>query len=181
MWEKTPIAGLLIHSPKIFSDERGYFLERFRTLQHPELPIQFPQVNQSRSVPGVLRGLHIQMKPMQGKFVSVIRGKIWDVAVDLRKTSSTFGKHFAMELDDTKNQMLWIPEGFAHGFSVTGNEPADVIYFTSSIYTPAFDRGIRWNDTRLNISWPVENPILSPKDSALPSFDDFLRENEVLL
>lgn len=181
MWEKTPISGLLIHNPKVFSDERGFFLERFRTLQHPELPIQFPQVNQSRSLPNVLRGLHIQMNPMQGKFVSVIRGKIWDVAVDLRKNSPTFGKYFAMELNDEKNQMLWIPEGFAHGFCVMGKEPADVLYFTSSIYAPASDRGIRWDDAELNINWPVQKPILSNKDSLLPSFRDFYQSNEALL
>jgi len=121
------------------------------------------------------------MNPMQAKFVSVIRGRIWDVAVDLRKNSSTFGKQFALELNDTKNQMLWIPEGFAHGFCVIGDEPADVIYFTSSIYTPTTDRGIRWNDSHFRISWPVQEPILSPKDSSLPSFEDFLKENEAFL
>lgn len=178
MWEKTPLDGVWLHTPKIFPDERGFFLERFRADMHPSIPKLFPQINQSRSVPGVLRGLHIQMNPMQGKFISVIRGKIWDVAVDLRKHSSTFGQTYSVELDDVKNQMLWIPEGFAHGFCVIGKENADVVYFTSAIYNPATDRGIHWQDPDLNISWPLKNPVLSVKDQQLPSFADFVKTNK---
>jgi dTDP-4-dehydrorhamnose 3,5-epimerase len=181
MWEKTPLEGVWLHTPKVFPDDRGFFLERFRTEMHPSVPNFFPQINQSRSLPRVLRGLHIQMEPMQGKFISVVRGKIWDVAVDLRLNSNTFGKSYAVELDDQKNQMLWIPEGFAHGFCVLGEESADVVYLTSAIYTPSTDRGIHWQDPELNIAWPIKDPILSSKDQQLPGFSAFVKGNQAML
>jgi dTDP-4-dehydrorhamnose 3,5-epimerase len=172
--ERVGISGLAILTPKTYPDERGFFLERFKADSIPIdcMPSTFPQVNQSRSYPHVLRGLHFQTNPAQGKLVSVTRGKIWDVAVDLRRSSSTFGKHFSLELNDTENRMLWIPEGFAHGFCVLGEKDADVIYFTSSIFNPNTDGGYRWNDPDLQIPWPITNPVVSEKDRALPLLRD---------
>lgn len=170
----TPIPGLILIEPKIFRDERGFFQERFRTDRFSELGITEPLVqdNHSRSVPNALRGLHFQTNPNQGKLVGVVRGKIWDVAVDIRKNSPTFGKHYSVELSDENGLQLWVPFGFAHGFCVLGTEPADVIYKVTGYYNAKTDNGFRWDDPSVGVKWPVKNPLLSPKDCVLPLLKD---------
>jgi dTDP-4-dehydrorhamnose 3,5-epimerase len=166
------LRGLVLIELVVRKDARGFFAERFHAGKFEELglPTQFAQDNHSRSVPGVLRGLHFQHTPAQGKLVGVIKGRIWDVAVDLRRDSRTFGKHSAMELSDANGRLLWIPPGFAHGFCVLGEEPADVVYSVDSFYNPEGEGGILWNDPDLAIAWPVKNPIVSRKDQWLGSF-----------
>jgi dTDP-4-dehydrorhamnose 3,5-epimerase len=131
------------------------------------------QDNHSRSIPRVLRGIHFQKNPDQGKLVGALSGKIWDVAIDLRKTSPTFGKSFSLELSDQNGLLLWIPGGFGHGFCVLGEEPADVLYKVDHVYNPKTEGGIMWSDSDLNVKWPVENPIISEKDLKLMSFKEY--------
>lgn len=168
--EETPLSGLKVITLDTFKDQRGFFIERFNPARFESLglPTLFYQDNHSRSVPGVLRGLHFQTDPQQGKLVSCLRGRIWDVAVDIRADSPTFKKYFGIELNDENSRVLWIPEGFAHGFCVLGNEPADVLYKTTTPYNPKTDTGILWNDPSLSIRWPIENPMVSDKDRKLP-------------
>lgn len=170
----TPLAGLILVEPKIFGDERGFFQERYRLDKFAELGITetLVQDNHSRSAPRVLRGLHFQTNPNQGKLVGVVRGKIWDVVVDIRKNSPTFGKYFSTELSDKNGLQLWVPFGFAHGFCVLGEEPADVIYKVTGYYNAKTDNGFSWNDPTVKVQWPIDNPILSAKDSALPLLKD---------
>ena len=137
--------------------------------------VHFVQDNHSCSNPGVLRGLHFQKRVPQGKLVSCIHGAIFDVAVDLRKNSATFGHSFGTELSAKNGKMLWIPKGFAHGFCVLGSESADVYYKVDEKYSPQDDSGIIWNDEQLKIQWPISIPQLSTKDAQLPSFEDFLK------
>lgn len=165
----TPIAGLLIFEPRIFPDSRGLFTERFKASVFKEQGVGgFVQDNFSRSKPAVLRGLHFQTEPPQGKFVSCLRGRIWDVAVDLRKGSPTFGKYFGVELSGENLKSLWIPAGFAHGFCVLGDEEADVYYKCTGEFNAATDGGVRWNDPAFGIEWPLKDPIVSEKDQKLP-------------
>lgn len=174
--ESGPIEGLKIVRLKLFHDSRGFFTERFHQsgFEQAGLPWQFVQDNHSRSLPGVLRGLHFQHTPSQGKLVGVIRGRIWDVAVDVRPHSSTFGKHHALELNDRNGLLFWIPEGFAHGFCVLGDEPADVFYKVDRHYSPGGDVGIRFDDPDIQIPWPIQDPILSDRDRALPSWSTYV-------
>ena len=167
---KTHIDGLFGIELKVFRDERGLFTERYHSEKFKELGIteNFVQDNYSRSSPGVLRGLHMQLDPPQGKLVGVTRGKIWDLAVDLRPGSKTYGQHSALELSDENAILFWIPAGFAHGFYVLGNEPADVMYKVTGHYNPKTEKGFRWNDPKLNIRWPDTNPQVSARDAALP-------------
>ena len=165
----TSIPDLLVIEPKVFGDERGFFYESFNQEAFNKttgLNEVFVQDNHSHSMQGVLRGLHYQMPPKaQGKLVRVTRGAVWDVAVDIRKKSSTFGKWIGIELTEHNHKQLWIPRGFAHGFIVT-SESADFIYKTSDYYSQADERCISWNDPMLDIHWPKNiNPILSNKDS----------------
>ncbi|MFN0120584.1 MAG: dTDP-4-dehydrorhamnose 3,5-epimerase [Blastocatellia bacterium] len=180
MIPKPAIDGLMLLQNKVFPDERGFFVERFHELRFREhgLYTSFIQDNHSRSVPGVIRGLHYQYNPPQGKLVGVIRGRILDVAVDLRPESPTYGQHEGIELSDENGLMLWIPPGFAHGFCVLGHEPADVLYKVDGVWNAACEGGILWNDQDLNIAWPVENPIVSGKDQQLPAFASY-RENPI--
>lgn len=166
------IAGLILVELEMHQDQRGFFVERFRQDLFTEagIPHHFVQDNHSRSAPGVLRGLHYQANPEQGKLVGVIRGRIWDVAVDLRPTSPTYGKYFGVELSDLNGRLLWIPSGFAHGFCVLGDEPADVFYKVDAPYHPTAERGIIWNDPELAIEWPIQNPIISARDQNLKKF-----------
>lgn len=172
---KTPLKDLLVVELDVHGDERGFFIERFQQEKFKELglPTDFSQDNHSRSTKGVLRGLHCQHTPPQGKLVGVIRGKIWDVAVDIRPSSETFGQHFAIELDDMNGKLLWVPAGFAHGFCVLSEGLTDVIYKTTAIYNPQGEEGIAWNDPEININWPVENPIISDKDKNQKSFEEY--------
>lgn len=169
------IEGLKIIELDVWKDNRGFFTERFQKnrFQAAGLPIDFPQDNHSRSFPKVLRGLHFQRDPAQGKLVGVVRGKIWDVAVDIRENSTTFGKHFGMEISGESGLMLWIPGGFAHGFCVLGEEPAEVSYKVDCLYNPKTDGGILWSDDELKIPWPIPNPIMSDRDRALPTFREW--------
>lgn len=171
----TPLSlpGLLLVELDLFADERGYFTERFnlRKLRELGLPeVAFCQDNCSRSLPGVLRGLHYQHDPPQAKLVTVTRGRILDVAVDIRPRSPTFGQHEAVELADEPPTTLWVPAGFAHGFCVLGDEPADVLYKVDTEYSPGGEGGIFWADPELAISWPITSPLLSDRDNQLPSF-----------
>lgn len=157
----------------LFKDSRGFFCERYHAEKFAALGLsmQFVQTNHSRSAPGVLRGLHFQHAPMQGKLVGVTRGRILDVAVDVRPGSPYFGQHVAIELSDDNAEMLWIPAGFAHGFCVLGHEPADVLYNTTATYNAAGESGIRLDDPALNIEWPIalNDAILSDRDLKQPT------------
>ena len=173
---KTEIPEVIIVKPKVFGDERGFFMETYKKSDFKKAGIDtdFVQDNHSKSVKGVLRGLHYQLEPKaQGKLVRCIRGKIFDVAVDIRKGSPTFGKWIGLELSEENKLMLWIPEGFAHGF-LTLSEEAEIVYKVSGAeYSPEHDRGIRWNDPDIGIKWPLEGePILSEKDRIAPLLKD---------
>ena len=171
----TAIAGVLILEPKVFGDERGFFLESFNQCAFDEAighHVDFVQDNQSRSQRGVLRGLHYQLPPhAQGKLVRVTSGRVFDVAVDMRRGSTTFGRWVGTELTAAAHQQLWIPPGFAHGFLVL-SESADFLYKTTDYYAPAAEGSVRWDDPRLSIEWPDPGgPIqLSDKDRSAPSF-----------
>jgi dTDP-4-dehydrorhamnose 3,5-epimerase len=168
-----PIEGLKLVELQIFHDVRGFFVERFSEEKFRELglPTQWAQDNHSKSLPGVLRGLHFQTgDTAQGKLVGVTRGRVFDVAVDIRKGSPTFGQHYAVELSDANGKLLWIPRGFAHGFCVVGGESADFMYKVDRKYSPGNDGGIIWNDPDLKINWPIESPLVSDKDTKLPTF-----------
>jgi dTDP-4-dehydrorhamnose 3,5-epimerase len=166
------IKGLALIELKVHGDPRGFFVERFQQdrFRSHGLPTHFVQDNHSRSAPGVLRGMHYQLQPSQGKLIGVIRGRIWDVAADIRPDSPTFGQHVGVELSDTNGRLLWIPPGFAHGFCVLGNEPADVLYKVDASYNAAGEGGISWNDPDLAIPWPLSNPTVSKRDQGLSSF-----------
>jgi len=176
---KMEISDVILIRPRVFADKRGFFMETFKKSDFEKMGIDvdFVQDNHSRSVKGVLRGLHYQLEPKaQGKLVRCIKGKIFDVAVDIRKGSPTFGKWVGVELSEENRLMLWIPKGFAHGF-LTLSDEAEIIYKVSgSEYAPEYDRSIRWDDPSINISWPLTGePVLSEKDSSAP----FLIEAEI--
>lgn len=169
----TLLPEVLILEPEVFADPRGFFLESFNQRDFEQaigLKTGFVQDNHSRSSKGVLRGLHYQFQRAQGKLIRVVRGRVFDVAVDVRPESPTFRKWTGSELDEDNHRQIWIPPGFAHGFLVL-SEFADVLYKTTEYYAPEFERSIRWNDPDLNIAWPtLEAPILSSKDSSAPFF-----------
>jgi dTDP-4-dehydrorhamnose 3,5-epimerase len=163
------IPGILLIQPKVFEDERGFFLESFQKRRFAEAGVdaEFVQDNHSKSYHGILRGLHYQIKQPQGKLLRVIAGEIYDVAVDIRKSSPTFGKWFGTYLSSENKQILWVPIGFAHGFYVISPE-AELLYKSTDYYLPEWERTIAWNDPTIGISWPLQSelPILSPKDKA---------------
>ena len=173
----TPFAGLKVVQLKIYHDNRGFFVERFnkKLFQDLGLPVDYFQDNHSLSSPSVIRGLHFQNNPSQAKLVGCLRGKILDVAVDIRHDSSTFGKYFSIELSAENGKLLFIPAGFAHGFAVLGAEPADVMYKVDNQFSKEGDGGIRFNDPDLKIDWQIANPIISDKDKNLPLFADYLK------
>ena len=164
---RTELADALILEPRVFQDARGFFLESYNRRTFSEavgLEVEFVQDNQSFSVRNVLRGLHYQIRQPQGKLVQVMAGEIFDVAVDLRRASPTFGKWAAVTLSGGSHRMFWIPAGFAHGFIVL-SEHAIVLYKTTDFYAPAHERTIVWNDPTLGIRWPLEGePIVADKD-----------------
>lgn len=174
--EKTTLEGAYLLKPKVFEDERGFFMETYskKVLEEAGIQADFVQDNHSMSVTkGVLRGLHFQKPPhTQAKFVRVTKGSVYDVIVDLRKDSPTFGKWEGFELSDKNKRMLFVPRGFAHGF-VTLEDYTEFQYKVDNVYAPESDSGLIWNDPDLNIFWPVENPILSEKDKKLQNFKDF--------
>jgi len=164
---KTNIPDVLILEPKVYEDERGYFYESFNAREFRKIigaDVRFVQDNHSRSIKDVLRGLHYQIRQPQGKLVRVIAGEVYDVAVDIRRSSPTFGQWTANELSDKNRRMLWVPAGFAHGFLVV-SEYAEFEYKTTDYWAPQHERCILWNDPHLNIPWPLhEAPIVSAKD-----------------
>ena len=170
---ETPLPGVLRIEPRVFEDPRGFFLESFNAERFAAhgLPEAFRQDNHSRSRGRVLRGLHYQLHRPQGKLVGVIRGRVFDVAVDIRKGSSTFGQWYGAILDEDDPAYLWIPPGFAHGFC-TMSDVADLVYKCTDVYVPSDDRGILWSDPTIGIEWPVDAPLLSEKDQRLPRLTD---------
>ena len=165
---RTAIPDLLIIEPKVFGDERGFFFESFNRRKFAELTgrdVDFVQDNHSRSAKNVLRGLHYQIQHPQGKLVRVVQGAVLDVAVDIRRDSPTFGRHTAVELSAENKRMLWIPEGFAHGFAVL-SDAAEFLYKTTDYWYPEHERCLRWNDPALAIDWQLQAaPALSGKDA----------------
>jgi dTDP-4-dehydrorhamnose 3,5-epimerase len=161
--------GLLLLEPEVYSDERGFLVETFRDSTWAELGwgVGFVQDNHSRSIRGTLRGIHFQREPGQAKLIRCARGRIWDVAVDLRRDSPTFGRWEAHELDDERHRQLLIPVGFGHGFCVLSEE-ADVIYKLSTPFDPATEAGFAWDDPEVGIEWPVSDPLVSERDRTAP-------------
>lgn len=177
---ETGIKELIIIEPTIFEDSRGFFLETYNKKEFEDLGLymEFVQDNHSKSKRGVLRGLHFQTKNSQGKLIKVIKGKVWDVAVDLRSGSPTFLKWYGVELSEKNRKMLYVPENFAHGF-VTLEHDTEFQYKCTDFYYPEYESGIIWNDKRINIKWPLneyglseENLIISEKDKLLKQFND---------
>lgn len=169
-FEDTSIDGLLLVHPRIFPDERGYFLETYKQSEFLKAGIgeDFVQDNHSYSFRGVVRGLHFQNSPhAQGKLVRALNGVVWDVAVDLRKDSETFGQWKGFELDGGKGTLLYLPPGFAHGFTVL-SETAHLLYKCTDEYNAASDSGVRWDDPDIGVEWPVKSPVISGKDEKLP-------------
>ena len=166
----TDISGVIVIDPPVFPDDRGFFMESYKRSEFAAAGINetFVQCNQSKSVRGILRGLHYQKTPKaQAKLVRALSGEIYDVAVDLRKGSPTYGKWTALTLSAQNRKMLFVPVGFGHGFCVTSPD-AEILYMTTEEYAPDLEAGVLWNDPDLAIEWPVANPVLSPRDRAWP-------------
>ena len=178
-FEKQKIEDVILVKPKFFGDNRGFFMETYKKSEFFKNGIQeeFFQDNHSKSMIHVLRGLHYQAKPYgQAKLVRCLKGKIYDVAVDIRKSSKTFGQYVKVELSEENKHMLFIPDGFAHGFVALTND-VELLYKTSREYAPNADRGLIWNDEDLNIDWEINfEPILSEKDKVQPKFKDINKE-----
>lgn len=168
--DTTPIPGLLIITPRVFSDTRGFFLETFHAQKYAAhgVPGPFLQDNWSHSVKDTLRGLHFQNPNAQGKLVCVTRGAVFDVAVDVRVGSPHFGKWFGCELSESNRKQLWVPPGFAHGFCCLSDE-TDFLYKCTALYAPHCEHSVLWNDPQLAITWPTERPLLSKKDLEAPT------------
>ena len=174
---KTKLDGCVIIEPKVFGDERGFFLETFqaeRYISEAGITLPFVQDNHSRSSKSVLRGLHFQKTKPQGKLVRVVRGQVYDVAVDIRKGSPTYGQWEGLILSEENKTQLWVPPGFAHGFVVL-SDTADFEYKCTDYYDPSDEGSILWNDSDLHIPWPIDNPILSNKDARADSLADLKR------
>jgi len=177
---KLEIDGVILVKPKVFGDSRGFFMESYKKSEFVQngIDVEFIQDNHSCSTKGVLRGLHYQAKPKaQAKLVRCSKGKIYDVAVDLRKNSQTFGKHLRVELSEENRHMLFIPEGFAHGFVVISDE-AELLYKTNTEFAPELDRGVLWCDEDINVDWDLGDiePILSEKDKVQPKLTELNKE-----
>ena len=174
---KTPLPGVLVLEPKLHGDSRGFFLETWRedTLKEAGIDERFVQDNHSRSTRGILRGLHYQLIQPQGKLVRVAQGAVFDVALDVRKGSPTFGQWTGATLDEESMRMMYIPPGFAHGFLVL-SEIADFIYKCTDYYHPESEQGILWNDPAIGIEWPIEDVQLSERDSNYPRLQDQAEE-----
>ena len=176
----SEIPEVLIVEPKIFGDGRGFFIETFHSGRYPQFGIEQPfvQDNWSRSIRGTLRGLHFQNPRPQGKLVMVTRGSAFDVAVDVRQDSKTFGQWVGFDLSEDNRRQIWIPPGFAHGFCVT-SDVADVIYKCTDVYVPSAEVCIAWNDPDIGIRWPVSCPLLSKKDAAAPNLRELRRSKSL--
>ena len=170
----SKLKGCVIIEPRVFGDDRGFFLETFQAVRYKQeagIDLPFVQDNHSRSARGVLRGLHFQKTKPQGKLVRVVRGEVYDVALDIRKGSSTFGEWEGVILSEDNKKQLWVPPGFAHGFLVL-SDTADFEYKCTDYYDPSDEGSILWNDPDLNISWPIANPVLSTKDKSAKRLAD---------
>jgi dTDP-4-dehydrorhamnose 3,5-epimerase len=172
---ETTLPGVLLIEPEVFGDDRGFFMETYRLDEFRAKGIGdvFVQDNHSRSARGVLRGLHYQEPNAQGKLVRCTRGAIYDVAVDIRRGSPSFGRWVGIDLTEANKLMLWIPPGFAHGFCAM-EEGSDLVYKCTTVYDPAADRAILWNDPEIGIEWPITEPVLSGKDAAAPRLAEAL-------
>lgn len=175
-FHETPLAGVVLIEPQVFGDERGFFMETWHEQKFKAVGIDaiFVQDNHSRSTQWTLRGMHLQVERTQGKLVRVTSGSVYDVVVDLRRSSPTFGKWWGTELSDEKHTMLWVPPGLAHGMLVT-SESADFLYKCTDVYSPKHERTLAWDDPATGIVWPIPvdvAPNLSAKDKAGKSFDD---------
>lgn len=170
---QTTLPGCVIIEPQVFGDARGYFYESFNSQRYADagLDLKFVQSNVSRSAHGVLRGLHYQWPNPQGKYVSVLDGEVYDVAVDIRRGSPTFGQWTAVILSSENKRHFWIPPGFAHGFAVL-SENATFCYQCTTVYDGAADAGVRWNDAAIGVDWPISDPSLSGKDAVAPFLAD---------
>lgn len=185
--EKTPIEGLTLIHPHVFEDERGYFIKDFESNFYAEngLPTEFMETNESKSKKGTIRGLHFQQRFSQGKLIRVIKGAVYDVAVDLRFNSPTFGKWMGFELSEYNHDVLYIPEGFAHGFLALEDDSI-FSYKCTNRYAPEFDSGVKFDDPKIGVEWPVERVggwdqvITSAKDAKLQSFREFVELHEVI-
>ena len=173
----STLPGVVIFQPKVFGDDRGFFMESFNHRVFTSATgadVDFVQDNHSHSLRGVLRGLHYQIQQPQGKLVRVVNGRVFDVAVDMRKSSTTFGQWCGVELSAQNRKQLWVPPGFAHGFLVLSEE-ADFLYKTTDYYAPQHERSLAWDDPHVGIEWPLQEaggaPVLSPKDAAAPRWD----------
>ncbi len=173
----TKLKDCVVIEPKVFFDDRGFFIEIFQARRYSEIAgidLPFVQDNHSRSTRGVLRGLHFQRNKPQGKLVRVIRGEIYDVVLDIRKDSPTFGQWDSVILSEENKNQLWVPPGFAHGFLVL-SDIVDLEYKCTDYYDPSDEFSILWNDSELNISWPIDNPILSKKDSSAEKWKNIIK------
>jgi len=166
--------GLVVIEPNLFRDDRGFFLEPYNAVRYKAagIDLDFVQDNHSSSTKGVLRGLHFQTRPGQAKLLRCGRGRIWDVAVDIRPQSATFGKWWGIELDSQSHRQLFIPVGFAHGFCVLSDE-AEVLYKCSNVYDPATESGIAWDDPQIGVAWPVQTPVVSQRDRNNQSLEQY--------
>ena len=166
---QTPLPGVILLEPKLFGDARGFFLETYRadTLKEVGISLPFVQDNHSRSPRGILRGLHYQLTQPQGKLVRVMRGEVYDVAVDIRRGSPTFGQWYGAILDEESMRMMYVPPGFAHGFVVL-SDVADFLYKCTDYYHPRSEQGILWNDPQIGIQWPITDVQLSDRDKSNP-------------
>lgn len=175
---RLEIEDLIVFEPRVFEDDRGFFLESFRqsVVEQAAGELMFVQDNHSKSIGGTIRGLHYQSTPGQAKLVRCTQGRIWDVAVDIRPNSKTFGQWNAVELSSENHLSLLIPVGFAHGFAVL-SDVAEVQYKCSSYYNGETERGICWNDPDLAVAWPIQTPILSARDQNLTSFQEYCDSN----
>jgi dTDP-4-dehydrorhamnose 3,5-epimerase len=176
-FEKTKLDGVVLVTPKVLQDDRGFFMETYKLSDFVVNGVEqvFVQDNQSRSSKNVLRGIHFQNPPKpQGKLVRCLRGSIWDVAVDIDPNSKTYKQWVGFELSEENKKMLYIPEGFGHGFSVLSDD-AEIAYKCTNEYDPDLDAGIRWDDEELNIDWRIKEPVLSEKDVKLPSLYRYLK------
>ena len=179
-FKKLEIPDVILIKPKVFEDERGFFMETYKKGEFEKVGIagEFVQDNHSKSKYGVLRGLHFQKQPYaQAKIVRCVRGEIYDVAVDLRENSQTFGKYVSVNLSEENTYQLYIPRGFAHGFLVL-SDAAELFYKADSIYAPNYEGGLIWNDPDVNIPWPSDNPNLSQKDQKLPTLRELIEKDK---
>ena len=181
-FKRLEIPDVILIEPKVFEDERGFFMETYKKEDFDEkagIKGEFIQDNHSKSEYGVLRGLHFQKEPYaQTKIVRCVSGEIYDVAVDLRKNSPTFGRYVSVELSEENKFMVYVPKGFAHGFLVL-SENAEVIYKVDNVYAPGYETGLIWNDEDIGIKWPVDNPIISQKDRNLLTLKELIEKDDM--